>query len=218
MNRYPFFILYVFLLASFLGCKKDQDEDLMPENTRISGRVLSFGANSPAVPGAIRIAIFEEEEAAVGKSPAQTRLLQSFETDQDGNFSLGLNTSRHPRFKYYAQIITKVDKHFDPSNYKFYFDAGQTQQLNLYHYPQAWLRLKVLPKQPGVGYNLNISFSNGSDYDIWGVTPFETTELLFGNSNQWVNVTLSRQFSESVSYSFNKYLPAFDTLEHVIEY
>lgn len=209
--------LFFFVFVGFYGCQKDKESNVVPENTRINGQVLRFGTNAPAAPGIMRIAVFEEEEASLNAA-AQVRLIQTFESANDGKFSFGLNAMRHPRFKYYAQILTSVERHFDPASFKFYFDAGRTQELNLYHYPHAWLRVKVLPLQPGTGYNLSLAFTNGSDYDIWGTTPFETTELLLGNSIQRVNAVLSRQFSEAVSYSFNKYLPAFDTIEHVIEY
>lgn len=217
MQKRLFFWLYIFLLTVFFGCQKDKASDLEAENTRISGQVLRFGTNAPAAPGVMRIAVFEEEEASVNGT-GQARLLHTFESDDDGNFSFGFNVRRHPRFKYYAQLLTSVDKHFDPANFKFYFDAARTQQLNLYHFPHAWLRVKILPLQPGTGYNLSLSFTNGSDYDIWRTTPYETTELLHGNTTQRVNAVLSRPFSESVSYSFYKYLPAFDTTEHIIEY
>lgn len=217
MYRAVFFMLGVLSLTVFSGCKKDKESDLIAENTRISGQVLRFGTGAPAAPGVMRIGVFEEEEASVNAA-AQIRLLHTFESAEDGNFSFGFYVMRHPRFKCYAQLLTSVDKHFDPANYKFYFDAGKTQQLNLYHYPHAWLRVKVFPLQPSAGYNLSLSFTNGADYDIWGTTPFETTELLLGNSIQRVNAILSRQSNEPVSYSFNKYLPAFDTLEHIIEY
>lgn len=206
------------LMLVLIGCKKEEGLDLAT-NTEVTGRALRFGTLMPAVDGPLKIEVYELEESIRSAEPPTRRLLQTINTDSDGRFSFKLEAQRNPRFRYYAQLATAVEQHFDPTNFPFYFDAGRVQSLTLYHYPHAWLKVKARMLNPGVGHHLNLTFPNGSDYDHWGLGEFETVELLTGNAVHQITASLTRQGNDDpVVLTFFKYLPAFDTVEHVLEY
>lgn len=208
------------MLVALFSCKK---EEIGAEqaNTKVSGKVVRFGTNAPAIAGPIRIQVFEQEEASSPPLLPTNKLLKEVSTDAQGQYSFEITASRNPRFRYFAQLATPVDMHFDPADFPFYFDAGRTQTLSLFHYPKAWLKMRARLLSGGVGHHLNITFPNGADYDHWGTAEFETLELLVGNATQRVQVVLTQQDSVNVvpiPLTFFKYLPAFDTTEHVLEY
>ena len=210
-------LLLLITLSVASSCRKA--EPVEPSNTtEVYGRVLLRGTNHKATDKVCTIKVYHVVPVGNSFFHMSNVLIAEGVTDTNGNYRFSFEVPKvSPNEIYFLRLETEIENHFRPNAHDYIIKPGESQQLNLEYVPFAWIKLHVRNVNPNVGDNLTVRIGQDQVYEFWGPADRYIYLQTAGNNVSRPTAELYRNGVWSNPY-IEVYLPAFDTIYHLLEY
>ncbi len=199
------------LLVVLLSCSKED------RKTSVEGRVITFGTESKATNEPLRMGLYRTI-VGTGLGTGE-ELVEETVTDTNGFYQFSFKPEGNA--SYYLRLITQpIAKHFSISySNQVQIERGIKQKKDYALRPYAWVRLRIINNGPHYpGDKIRFSLGGGENYEFYGPVNREDIYLISGNVSYNLFYAVTRNSSVTGHEANIPFIPAFDTISHLIEY
>lgn len=204
--------LCLLLLGSLTACKKEKKE------TIVNGRVITYGTESKATNLPLKIGLYRTTVSGTGFGTGEA-LLQETITDTNGNYQFIFKPVEESS-RYFLRLITQpIANHHGHGGSYVLLDAEIKQTKNLVQYPYAWVKLHLINNGPYYpGDKIRFDLGTSGTQERYGPVNHQGVYLVYGNMKCTVAYSVFRNNEVSSFKDTIPFVPAFDTIYHLIEY